>query len=371
MSKSAGFPVASYPALSTVTDTLANIAPALGNVPNIYVWLVDESTGIVYGPSAKTDSGGNWSLAPIPQGIYQTFYAGESPTGVAPTRWTTAGVKGYLVSIAINPPFGWAATVPAVNNAIVPEWRVSTTGVAQAGKFANLFVSQTYNSVLETYMSLGYNPQQETAGEIGSWLSWLPNCADTSSLQFQSSVAFSDGQTLKAFLMLAKLDTTHSISWQFTVGKGSLDYFLLQDGFNAPLLSVYPEANAAGSYFSFQARLIQFASPAGHDLGVRFQPPSGQNWFLNFYNGGVNNWQLTSNVLNNLYLWDVVNGVNSLIMTPGAGNNGKFSLASVFYPVQAATASAPTYVKGGMYFDTTLNKLCIGGATAWETVTSA
>ena len=42
----------------------------------------------------------------------------------------------------------------------------------------------------------------------------------------------------------------------------------------------------------------------------------------------------------------------------------------VFMPVQAVTASAPTYVKGGMYFDTTLNKLRIGGATGWETVTS-
>ena len=33
-------------------------------------------------------------------------------------------------------------------------------------------------------------------------------------------------------------------------------------------------------------------------------------------------------------------------------------------------SSAPTYVKGGLYFDTTLNKLRVGGATAWETVTS-
>jgi hypothetical protein len=39
-------------------------------------------------------------------------------------------------------------------------------------------------------------------------------------------------------------------------------------------------------------------------------------------------------------------------------------------PQQATTAGAPTYVKGAMYFDTTLNKLRIGGATAWETVTS-
>ncbi len=42
----------------------------------------------------------------------------------------------------------------------------------------------------------------------------------------------------------------------------------------------------------------------------------------------------------------------------------------VFLPVQAVTASAPTYIKGGVYFDTTLNKLRVGGATAWETVTS-
>jgi len=42
----------------------------------------------------------------------------------------------------------------------------------------------------------------------------------------------------------------------------------------------------------------------------------------------------------------------------------------VFLPVQAATVSAPTYVKGGIYFDTTLNKLRVGGATAWETCTS-
>lgn len=48
----------------------------------------------------------------------------------------------------------------------------------------------------------------------------------------------------------------------------------------------------------------------------------------------------------------------------------KMILNGVFLPKQATTAGAPAYVKGGMYFDTTLNKLRIGGATAWETVTS-
>ena len=40
------------------------------------------------------------------------------------------------------------------------------------------------------------------------------------------------------------------------------------------------------------------------------------------------------------------------------------------FPIQAPTATAPPYSKGGMYFDTTLNKMRIGGAAGWETVTS-
>jgi hypothetical protein len=52
------------------------------------------------------------------------------------------------------------------------------------------------------------------------------------------------------------------------------------------------------------------------------------------------------------------------------GDRFKVAIDGVLFPVQAPTASAPTYVKGGIYFDTTLNKLRVGGATAWETITS-
>jgi hypothetical protein len=34
------------------------------------------------------------------------------------------------------------------------------------------------------------------------------------------------------------------------------------------------------------------------------------------------------------------------------------------------TQAASLYTPGSLYFDTTLNKLRIGGATAWETITS-
>jgi hypothetical protein len=44
------------------------------------------------------------------------------------------------------------------------------------------------------------------------------------------------------------------------------------------------------------------------------------------------------------------------------------NVSGLIFPQQAATA--PAYVKGAIYFDTTLNKLRVGGATAWETITS-
>ena len=50
--------------------------------------------------------------------------------------------------------------------------------------------------------------------------------------------------------------------------------------------------------------------------------------------------------------------------------SGQIDFYKLFRPQQAATASAPTYVKGAIYFDTTLNKLRVGGATGWETITS-
>lgn len=62
--------------------------------------------------------------------------------------------------------------------------------------------------------------------------------------------------------------------------------------------------------------------------------------------------------------------LNSTAYADGA-TAGQFKITGLLMPVQATTAGAPAYVKGAMYFDTTLNKLRVGGATAWETVTSA
>ncbi len=69
---------------------------------------------------------------------------------------------------------------------------------------------------------------------------------------------------------------------------------------------------------------------------------------------------------------------NGSLQLRGTGNtgiaidaSGNAVVAGTITPVQATTAGAPAYVKGAIYFDTTLNKLRVGGASGWETVTSA
>jgi hypothetical protein len=73
-------------------------------------------------------------------------------------------------------------------------------------------------------------------------------------------------------------------------------------------------------------------------------------------------------------------GITFPLLAPGSGTalfkiNTSGLLTSALLNqndiTQAPTVSAPSYVKGSIYFDTTLNKMRIGGASGWETVTSA
>lgn len=110
----------------------------------------------------------------------------------------------------------------------------------------------------------------------------------------------------------------------------------------------------------------------------------GQIQFLNVPNSsqyggiGING---TANQINegsaagDLSIW-TTQGMNfsadsgSTIRLSINGTTGAVNAYGVFFPEQAPTVSAPAYVKGGLYYDTTLNKLRVGGATAWETVSS-
>ena len=77
------------------------------------------------------------------------------------------------------------------------------------------------------------------------------------------------------------------------------------------------------------------------------------------------NYQTTISTSGNA---DTVDGFNAS-SNPTANTIPVLGDNALFFPVKLS--SAPTYVKGGIYFDTTLNKLRVGGVTTWETITSS
>ncbi len=80
----------------------------------------------------------------------------------------------------------------------------------------------------------------------------------------------------------------------------------------------------------------------------------------------------TPSIANSAVIMD--NGATSAdVMQARVNGTSVVKIDSVgrLFPLQATTAGSPSYVKGAIYFDTTLNKLRIGGASAWETVTSS
>ncbi len=87
--------------------------------------------------------------------------------------------------------------------------------------------------------------------------------------------------------------------------------------------------------------------------------------------GGISVKYLTSGNKTQMLLGSLYNaGAPTSTPVLTLDGTGAATFAGTISPQQAATASAPTYVKGAIYFDTTLNKLRVGGATAWETITS-
>ena len=111
--------------------------------------------------------------------------------------------------------------------------------------------------------------------------------------------------------------------------------------------------NAAGA----STLTVNYSSATKEPIGIVNTNTGGKSWYVGDGTG-------TSN--GNFGFRNATDSITTLIIT--SGGDGIF--AGRIFPQQAVTASAPAYSKGAMYFDTTLNKLRIGGATAWETVTS-
>jgi hypothetical protein len=244
--------------------------------------------------------------------------------------------------------------------------------------FALRYWPGTFGGVLETQLALGYNPNFATTGKGGGWITFLPDAGDTNATEVAMIAGFTDDTSIQAWMMQASLATPGNLTQTFHFGRGASDQFAIQDGnsvayfiaspalggsafYKGALQMLPPTGSAVFTLTSTNSFTNIVLNPNGgsHDGSIVFQVAGTSKWFVQGKSGGT--WVLT----------DAVNSVSAITATAAAGKNGSVALGSVLKPVQAATASAPTYVKGGVYFDTTLNKLMVGGATAWETVTSA
>ncbi len=119
---------------------------------------------------------------------------------------------------------------------------------------------------------------------------------------------------------------------------------------------------------------IGTTAPGAQLVIATTQPDALVHTWLTFRNlsAGFGTWgfvKASSNDLSLNYSANNIDNPSNVAMTFQYGGNVSFS--NLILPQQATTAAAPAYVKGAIYFDTTLNKLRVGGATAWETITSS
>jgi hypothetical protein len=114
-------------------------------------------------------------------------------------------------------------------------------------------------------------------------------------------------------------------------------------------------ATGASDYYGTLAQFTVDSTDGDYATRFRMKKAGVSKWEQIIGAGANDNWSLSTD--------------GSLVMTADYTSLA-VSFAGLIKPQQHATSGAPSYVKGGIYFDTTLNKLRVGGATGWETITS-
>lgn len=178
---------------------------------------------------------------------------------------------------------------------------------------------------------------------------------------------------------LGKLQVTGSITASDTSGTGLFGFFggssLITGTLGAQSFILRTNNTAALTLDSSQNATFagnataQSASSSTSAL-IRASVPTtaAANAIFSAYLGGKIDWQFGGVASDSSFRISSSGLGTSDVLTISSSGNATFS--GTITPQKAATASAPSYVKGAIYFDTTLNKLRVGGATGWETITS-
>ena len=225
---------------------------------------------------------------------------------------------------------------------------------------------------LQTGVNFGVQVGATVSGPVNARLAVRGQTADsngagtgTASTTLGSNIVTGTGTNFDL-----KIGTGYTI----TIG---LNTYPIRSRESSTQLTLYAPAviTVSGSAYSYTTPTCLFSSAAGDSSFVSDSIGNfiavGPNPQFILTRAGSKSWSTGVDSVNN-GRWAVANSTNNTTPFYIDGNAPEASASigptGLFSPVNLA--SAPAYVKGAMYFDTTLNKLRIGGATAWETVTS-
>ena len=273
---------------------------------------------------------------------------GATPTWAAAATGTVSSVAqsftGGLISVAGSPitTSGTLALTVAGTSGGIPYFSSATTWATSAALAAGSLVQgggagvapSTITTGTGVVTALGVNTGTAGAFVVNGGALGTPSSGTVTNLTGTASININGtvGATTAAAGKFTTLNATGNVTFQKTSGN---------------TLLVENTASTANVVLSLKQTTGTFTS--GINASTIYYDDTASRETV-WYSNGIERLRIYNS--------------GGLLVTGTLTSTGTIS------PQQATTAGAPTYVKGAIYFDTTLNKLRVGGATAWETITS-
>lgn len=157
------------------------------------------------------------------------------------------------------------------------------------------------------------------------------------------------------------------VGWNTLVGVNAGSYNT-GIGANAGSSNTGSNSTAAGYnalYYAVSSQSVAVGSGAGYNSSLAALATLTNSIYI-----GYSAKNASTSEINAIVIGANVTSNGSNTITIGNSSHTDLYLFGRVRIPQYTTAGAPAYVKGALYFDTTLNKLRVGGASGWETITS-
>jgi hypothetical protein len=328
-------------------------------------------------PSSTTYLRGDSTWATIAVGMVYPAAGIPNSTGTAwGTSYTTSG-SGTIVALSDSPTF---------TTAITSTGALQLTGDATANQniatnqtSGNLFIGSTSSGTGNITFSSGQTTgilQFGSAGATGSLnlgvstgaqpINIVSSAASASIVNIGgtglSTGAINIGRsTGTQTISIGSGNVTSGQTRTINIGTASAITGVSNVNIGKFSTTVAHTTSFAGNTMNFTANNATVSANAGFNIqsgsaGMTINTGSGSNTTI----GALGNGDSLT-----------VNHDNTSINSGTVGLGTTSSLVRIFGAFEPPQySSAPAYSKGRVYFDTTLNKLRVGGATTWETITS-